>query len=362
MDSGGIAHAFNMLVPRLEAKGYEIHVIVPYLSDIQHLCIPLRYVKGYIWKYKINNKWLRRAVNLMNWVSGWRLYFAFAKRFPHDIFVVYAANMMPWWVVYSNKPVIGWLHGIWSLRTNTFMGPFFRKWVNSLCKRYSRLISVSKSTATEWEREFNLCTRPTVIPNIVEVSEILGQSDESPSLMVKSSVPIFLTVGRLSQEKGQLRLIDVYGRLKKEGYVFSAYFIGKGGLDTQCQARIDSLGLSQIVHMLGEIKNPYPYMEASDLLIVPSFNEGRSCVITEALTLGTPILSTDCGGPHELLKNGKWGRLVENSSEGLYAGIKEFLEYPAQAVPKVDRAIVRKEYDLADNEAVARICAVFDEF
>ena len=360
MDRGGIANAFNMLAPKLEANGYEINVVVPYKSDIPQLCIPLRYVCGYVWRHKLNNKWARRALNLINWVTGWRLYFAFAKKYTHDIFVVYAANMMPWWVMYSSKPVLGWLHGKWALRTNTFMGRFFRRWVNYLCKRYSKVISVSESSAKDWVREFNLSVRPTVIPNIIDIGEILQQSNESQSCIVKGGTPILLTVGRLSSEKGQLRLIDVYGRLKRNGYAFTAYFIGGGAIERECQERINAIGLSSDVHMLGELSNPYPYMLASDLLVVPSINEGRSYVITEALTLGLPVVSTDCGGPREVLRNGEWGRLVANTEDGLYEGIKAFLENPQSSVPRINKLEIRQELQDEDKRNVREILEIVD--
>ena len=50
--------------------------------------------------------------------------------------------------------------------------------------------------------------------------------------------------------------------------------------------------------------------------------------VAEALILGIPVMSTDCAGPREILDNGKYGMIVENSQKGLYDGLKLFYNSP----------------------------------
>ena len=58
-----------------------------------------------------------------------------------------------------------------------------------------------------------------------------------------------------------------------------------------------------------------------DLFVCSSRAEGYSLVIAEAMTLGLPVVSTNCAGPNELLDNGKYGLLVDNNETSLYQGI-----------------------------------------
>lgn len=357
MDMGGIAHAFNMLAPKLEEEGFKISVVTPHKADLLHLAIPLRYVKGYVWRFKIENKWILRFVNFFNWLTHWKVYFFFAKKFSHDVFVVYAANMLPQWVVYSRKPTIGWLHGRWALRMDSFMGPFFRRKVNRISQEYFDMIGVSKAVCMSWEKEFLLRKNIKYIPNIVNPRSIIDDLKNDRAEISLKSNPVLLVVGRLSYEKGQLRLLKVLSRLSKEGYRFSAYFIGSGNLEELCKQEALKLNLQETVFFLGEKENPYPYMKQADLLIVPSYHEGRPCVITEALVLGVPVLSTDSGGPRELLKDGEWGRLVENSTEGLYLGIKSYLINPSAGEPLVDSNDVIREYEHMDKTSLEHIVA-----
>ena len=78
---------------------------------------------------------------------------------------------------------------------------------------------------------------------------------------------------------------------------------------------------------LGYDENPYKYLNKSDLFICTSFAEGFSTAATEALIVGTPVLTTDCAGMKEMLgENNEYGIIVENSEEGIYKGLKSILE------------------------------------
>lgn len=44
------------------------------------------------------------------------------------------------------------------------------------------------------------------------------------------------------------------------------------------------------------------------------------------MSLGIPILATDCTGNRDVLQNGKYGLLVENTEEGIYRGLKSVLD------------------------------------
>lgn len=51
-----------------------------------------------------------------------------------------------------------------------------------------------------------------------------------------------------------------------------------------------------------------------NLSVVSSYNEGFANVVLEALSVGVPVVSTDCGGLAEIIGNGTWGKLAKVSS------------------------------------------------
>jgi len=73
----------------------------------------------------------------------------------------------------------------------------------------------------------------------------------------------------------------------------------------------ERLGVRDTVYLPGFSPNPCPLMKAADAFVLPSWFEGLSLVLLEALALGTPIIATDCpGGPSDLLERGRYGWLV----------------------------------------------------
>ena len=88
---------------------------------------------------------------------------------------------------------------------------------------------------------------------------------------------------------------------------------------------IEENQISSVVQLLGFQTNPYPYIKNSDLFVCSSRSEGISTVVTEALILGKPIISTRCSGVDELLGDNIYGIITENSTEDLYQGMKNII-------------------------------------
>jgi glycosyltransferase involved in cell wall biosynthesis len=87
------------------------------------------------------------------------------------------------------------------------------------------------------------------------------------------------------------------------------------------------------VALPGFVKNPYKYMKRAAVFVLSSRWEGFGMVLVEAMALGTPVVSTDCpSGPAEILKGGKWGRLVPvGNVDALAQAILRTLEAPISA-------------------------------
>lgn len=66
-------------------------------------------------------------------------------------------------------------------------------------------------------------------------------------------------------------------------------------------------------------------MKQSDLFVCSSRWEGFSTVISEAVILGVPIVTTNVSGTSELLGNNEYGLITENTTEALYRGLKQYL-------------------------------------
>ena len=102
-----------------------------------------------------------------------------------------------------------------------------------------------------------------------------------------------VTIGRLEEQKGYDRLLKVMHRLKIDGLDFNLWIIGQGSKKNELEAYIKDNGLTENVHLLGFQSNPYNYLKTSDAFVCSSRSEGFSTVVTEALILGKPVITTN---------------------------------------------------------------------
>ncbi len=130
-----------------------------------------------------------------------------------------------------------------------------------------------------------------------------GSRDESRKrLGLSSSDPLILFVGNLVSVKGLDVLVDALASLTKRGLRFECALAGDGPLRPQLQQRIDSLGLSARVRLVGPRpleELPFWYQSAS-LVVLPSRSEGVPNVLLEAAACGTPFVASRVGGIPEI--------------------------------------------------------------
>lgn len=119
-------------------------------------------------------------------------------------------------------------------------------------------------------------------------------------------------VGRLTEQKGQLLLVEAAQILKKEGIHFEIIFAGDGPLRGAIEAAITSAGLNDCMSITGWLssKDVRGEIERTRALVLPSFAEGLPVVIMEAMALERPVVSTIVAGIPELVTPGETGWLV----------------------------------------------------
>ena len=112
--------------------------------------------------------------------------------------------------------------------------------------------------------------------------------------------------------------------------------LGEGEDRPKLEALVRELGLEEDVALPGFVDNPYKYLKRAAVFVLSSRWEGLPTVLIEALALGTPVVATDCpSGPAEILKGGRWGRLVAvGDINGIAKAIKEMLVQPGSRVPR----------------------------
>lgn len=162
-----------------------------------------------------------------------------------------------------------------------------------------------------------------VVENCHDYKEIHNSAEKDTVSLPSDKINI-VTVARLGKEKGVLRAIRAISRLEHKDS-FRYYIIGSGAEFEQAKALIDELNLSKNAFLLGEKENPYGYIKAADLLLIPSYSEAAPMVIGEAACLGTPILSTETSSSKEMIITSGYGFVCENSEDGITQSLEKIM-------------------------------------
>lgn len=237
----------------------------------------------------------------------------------------------------SARNRIAWCHT--NLKTYHWTSNFFiNKDAERNCyNKFDKIIFVSQSGLAGFcELYPDINVQKSVVPNIFNTQQIIKLANNKVSF----SEFTFITVGRLTAVKGFERLIIAFSEAcHLVSRKINLVIIGAGEDYERLTALIISLGLTQRVSLMGYADNPYQYMSAADVYISSSLTEGHPLSIGEALILGLPVVATDNNGSKNILHNGDYGLLIENSINGLLFGIvkavndENFLpEYAAKAI------------------------------
>ena len=192
-----------------------------------------------------------------------------------------------------------------------------------LYSRFDCIAAVSDSVGKRFAEVVpDLKDKIRTVYNFCDCNEVLALSEVDSVSYRKTA---FITVARLSAEKGLLRCVQVFKKLKDKGLEFEWHIVGGGVLRDAILKEVRENGMEDCVHLEGEQLNPYRHMKNADYFLLPSFHEAAPMVYEEAITLGLPILTTKTLSALELVENRKAGVVCENDSEAIFAMLDSVL-------------------------------------
>lgn len=222
----------------------------------------------------------------------------------------------------KNSKKIGWVHI--DLLEKHWTKRFYLnlKEENKCFNILDKIVFVSNSAKEAFMNLFpENKSEKVVIYNPIIIDDIIRKSNAEK---VKFNEFTILAVGRLNKQKGFDRLIKAHSKCVSSK-PHKLIILGEGEEKENLQQIIKDTKVSNSVEIVNFKKNPYPYIKAADLFVCSSRSEGFSLVVAEALILNKPIISTAVTGPIELLEDGKYGMIVENSEEGIFNGINKLV-------------------------------------
>jgi glycosyltransferase involved in cell wall biosynthesis len=190
--------------------------------------------------------------------------------------------------------------------------------------RRATVVAVSEAVKQDLVDKFGVPERQVVvIPNSVDSRQIREMAAETVACPWDSGLPVIITAGRLTKEKGQWHLIRAFAEVRKK-LPCQLAILGAGELESYLKLLAAELGIGKDVYFLGWQSNPFKFMARANLFVLPSLTEGFGLALVEAMACGLPVISTDCpGGSKEIIappSGGEYGVLVPAFDDKMYSG------------------------------------------
>lgn len=171
--------------------------------------------------------------------------------------------------------------------------------------------------------------------------------------------PLILACGRLTEQKGFSSLLRALVEVRKD-LPAQLWIIGEGPQRPFLEQEIRALGLQACVHLPGFLENPYGFMAAADVFVLPSLWEGFGNVIVEAMACGAPVIASDCPhGPAEIITDRVDGLLVPPGQAGPLAQALLLLLKDAALSRSLRENGFQRALDFEATAIAARYAALF---
>lgn len=143
-------------------------------------------------------------------------------------------------------------------------------------------------------------------------SVIANPCPRVPYVRSSKGEKIIAAAGRLSEDKGFDTLIKAYNLKKEELNDYKVVIYGEGNYRKKLEQLINDLCLSGKVILYGKVKDLPKHLSEASLFVLTSWYEGIPNVLIEAMSIGLPIVATDCapGGARLLMDNGCRGGII----------------------------------------------------
>ena len=197
-------------------------------------------------------------------------------------------------------------------------------------KNFDKVVSVSESCKTDFDSlvpEFS--EKSFLVHNYIDPKIIIEKAKESNPYPSNDEKFTFVTVARIENSQKRIdRIIEIAKKLKEKGYLFKWFIVGDGPDAAALKNQAVSYNLENYLFFEGFQQNPYPYVKNADCFVLASDYEAQGMVLSEALIVGTPVITTDFPAAKEFVVDGKNGKIAARSTQALFEVVEDVLKNP----------------------------------
>ncbi|MGB3345306.1 MAG: glycosyltransferase [Aequorivita sp.] len=197
-------------------------------------------------------------------------------------------------------------------------------------KNFDKVVSVSESCKADFDLlvpEFS--KKSFLVHNYIDPKIIFEKAVEFNPYPDKEQNFILITVARIDNSQKRIdRIIEIAEKLKENGELFKWFIVGDGPDKQVLESQALSSNLENYLFFEGFQQNPYPYVKYADCFVLTSDYEAQGMVLSEALIVGTPVITTDFPAAKEFVIDGKNGKIVARDTPALFEAVENVLKNP----------------------------------
>ena len=210
-------------------------------------------------------------------------------------------------------------HNYFNIERSTLLSKLlFRIFYNGASSVISVSSGITKMLTDQGVSEKKVVTiyNPVALDNILELGNFANLTT------LPNHYLLFL--GRLGEVKNLPFLIDSFELASRQIPTLHLVFVGEGPMRTSLEEKTRTLGLTDKIHFLGVLPNPFPVMKHAAAVMLPSYSEALPTIILESFAFKKTVIATPTNGALDLTENGRLG-YISNSFDDVeeFAGIIE---------------------------------------
>ena len=229
------------------------------------------------------------------------------------------------------------------------LGQFFY-WLSYrlLYRRADRIVCPAGYIGDELTKEYGVSVKQIVVlPNPIDENAL--RASASAVRRAPGQGRRFVSVGRLTDQKGYDRLLEDFAKLPPDSQLT---IFGEGELQAALETQIGRLNLKGRVALAGFEPMPAPWLAGADALLLPSRWEGLPNVALESLACGTPVIAApEAGGIDEI------AALAPRGAVTLAPSGAQFVAAMLAVTPRTEKILHTSL--LPDTYRLQRACAEF---
>lgn len=348
--NGGMAGAQQTLLTLLEGLDrslFEPHVLVPYRGELAErvalLGIPVYVTQLQHWvpcvadlSYAHRLRYLAKLLRSMHWRVP--AITALIKRLRIDVVYTNTVTCIEGAIAarITRRPHVWHIHEF--VGGNSEILPLLPKWLYTKIIRLlsARVVFPSRALARAYP---GLHGKATVVPNGLSLPPMIDRSaarqEVAALLGLNPGHQRVAVVGAIHPRKDHVTFLEVAKRILARKATVDFLIIGPGNdfYTRELSERVNAMALTDRVSLTGKWPGPIPTaMAAIDVLIISSEQESFGLTAIESLAMETPVVSTRCGGPEEIIQPGVTGFLVNIKDDAAMAdAVLKLLDDPVKA-------------------------------